>query len=238
MAQNGVLTIQDERLLEKTFSDAMARVYLWMAGGLLVTAVVAMLVAQSESITAAVFGRWYIYIGLFVAQVILVVTISGGINKLAPATALGLFFLYSGLMGLTLSVVLLVHDLGTIGQALGGTCATFTAMSIVGLTTKKDLTGWGPILLASLFGLIIASLANWFFQSSVLAWVVSLAGVLIFMGLTVYDSKEIKTMTSEALGDGDALAVKSIGVLGALTLYLDFVNMFLFILSLLGEGDG
>ena len=238
MAHNGVLTIQEEGLLEKAFNDAMARVYLWMAGGLLLTAIVAMLMAQSESISAAVFGRWYIYIGLFVAQVILVVTISGGIDKLAPATALALFFLYSGLMGITLSVVFLVHDLGTIGLAFCGTCATFTAMSIVGLTTKKDLTGWGHILLASLFGLIITSVANWFLQSSVLVWVVSLAGVLIFIGLTVYDSKNIKTMTSEALTDGDALAVNRIGVLGALTIYLDFVNMFLFILSFLGEGEG
>ncbi len=153
---------------------------------------------------------------------------------LAPPAALGLFFLYSGLIGVTLSVIFVAYELGTIGLAFGATASVFAGLSIVGLTTKKDLTRLGPILFAALFGLIIASIANWFLQSSLLDWVVSFAGVIIFMGLTVYDSKKIKEMTSEALIQGDTLVVRRIGILGALKLYLDFLNMVLFILRIVG----
>jgi len=126
------------------------------------------------------------------------------------------------------------YELGTIGLAFGATASVFAGLSIVGLTTKKDLTRLGPILFAALFGLIAASIANWFLQSSLLDWVVSFAGVIIFMGLTVYDSKKIKEMTSEALIQGDTLVVRRIGIMGALKLYLDFLNMFLFLLRFVG----
>jgi hypothetical protein len=168
------------------------------------------------------------------AQLGLVLIISFAINKLAPSTALGLFFLYSGLTGLTLSTIFLVYDLGTIGLAFGAAASLFAGLSIVGLTTKKDLTRWGPILFASLLGLIVASVANWFLQSTALEWVVSFAGVIIFAGLTVYDSKKIKEMTAGAVLHGGTLAVQRIGIIGALKLYLDFLNMFLFILRIVG----
>ena len=226
--------VPSETQLANTFIDAMARVYLWMAGGLLTTAIVATVIAQSDGIADAVLGRPIIFIGLFIVQIGLVIGISAGINKMSPATALGLFFLYSGLMGVTLSMVFLVYELGTIGLAFGVTTALFTAMSIIGLTTKKDLTSWGPILMASLFGLIIASVANAFLRSSAMEWIVSFAGVAIFMALTVYDSKKIKTMTFQALSNGDAQAVSRVGVLGALSLYLDFINLFLVLLRILG----
>jgi hypothetical protein len=240
-------TVLSEARLANTLAEAMARVYLWMAAGLGVTAVVAILVAQSDGIVAAVFGRWYVDLGLIVAQLALVVAISGNIWRLAPGTALSLFFLYSALMGLTLSVVFLVFDLGTIGRAFGVTAVPFTAMAIIGLTTKKDLTGVGPLLLASLFGLIVAGSVNFFFQSGVLEWIVSFAGVVVFMGLTAHDSQAIKAMTAEALADGDeqvvgftpsdlhSYVVGRVGVLGALNLYLDFLNLLLFILRILGE---
>ncbi len=226
--------VPSETQLANTFIDAMARVYLWMAGGLLTTTIVATVIAQSDGIADAVLGRPIIFIGLFIVQIGLVIGISAGINKMSPATALGLFFLYSGLMGVTLSMVFLVYELGTIGLAFGVTTALFTAMSIIGLTTKKDLTSWGPILMASLFGLIIASVANAFLRSSAMEWIVSFAGVAIFMALIVYDSKKIKTMTFQALSNGDAQAVSRVGVLGALSLYLDFINLFLVLLRILG----
>jgi FtsH-binding integral membrane protein len=237
MVYNGVLMIEEEAHLAKTFSNAMGRVYLWMSGGLAVTAIVAMLVAASEGLAAAIFGNWFTAVGLFVAQMALVTAIATRIDKLAPDTALRLFFVYSGLMGVTLSVVFLTYHLGAIWMAFGATSATFAAMAMVGLTTKKDLASWGPALLAALFGLIIASVSNWFLKSGFLEWVVSFAGVLIFMGLTVHDSQAIKTMTAKALAEGDTQTAARVGVLGALNLYLNFLNIFLYLLSFMGRNE-
>jgi uncharacterized protein len=220
--------------INAAFTDAMARVYLWMTGGLLLTTVVAMVVAMNPGIQQAIFRNSLTFFVLIGAQLGLVLIISFAINKLAPSMALGLFFLYSGLPGLTLSTIFLVYDLGTIGLAFGAAASLFAGLSIVGLTTKKDLTRWGPILFASLLGLIVASVANWFLQSNALEWVVSFAGVIIFAGLTVYDSKQIKEMTAGAVLHGDTLVVQRIGMIGALKLYLDFLNMFLFILRIMG----
>src|SRR5574341_372145 len=179
-------------LLEETFRQAMARVYLWMAGGLALTAIVAISLAQSEAVAQAVYDKPIIYIGLFAAQMILVIAISGGIDKMAPATALGLFFVYSALMGASLSTLFLVYDLGTMGPAAISATAMFTALSIIGLTTETDLSGWGNALFTALIGLIVALVANALFQSNGLEWGVSIAGVVIFIGLTVYDTQEIK----------------------------------------------
>ena len=196
-ASSPAVPTQDE--LNRTFTDAMGRVYLWMTGGLVLTAVIAMYIASNPELQVAVISNRLLFFGLIGAQLGLVLLISFAINKLAPLAALGLFFLYSGLTGVTLSVIFVAYELGTIGLAFGATASVFAGLSIVGLTTKKDLTRLGPILFAALFGLIIASIANWFLQSNLLDWVVSFAGVIIFMGLTVYDSKKIKEMTSEAL---------------------------------------
>lgn len=223
-----------QEAINTTFTEAMGRVYLWMTGGLLLTTVVAMLVAMNPGIQQAIFRNNLTFFVLIGAQLGLVLIISFAINKLTPSTALGLFFLYSGLTGLTLSTIFLVYDLGTIGLAFGAAASLFAGLSIVGLTTKKDLTRWGPILFASLLGLIVASVANWFLQSTALEWVVSFAGVIIFAGLTVYDSKKIKEMTAGAVLHGGTLAVQRIGIIGALKLYLDFLNMFLFILRIVG----
>ena len=220
--------------LANTFIDAMARVYLWMTGGLLITAVVAAGVAGSDELIFTLTSNPMLFWGIILGQFGLVLGISALINKIAPMTALALFFLYSGLMGVMLSVILLNYDLGTVGIAFGVTSGTFAGLSIVGLTTKKDLTRLGPLLMAALFGLIIASVANWFMQSGALEWLISYAGVLIFMGLTLYQTKKIKTMTFEALANGDAQAVNRIGVMGALQLYLSFINLFLFILRIVG----
>ena len=220
--------------LANTFIDAMARVYLWMTGGLLITAVVAAGVASSDELIFTLTSNPILFWGIILGQFGLVLGISALINKIAPMTALALFFLYSGLMGVMLSVILLNYDLGTVGIAFGVTSGTFAGLSIVGLTTKKDLTRLGPLLMAALFGLIIASVANWFMQSGALEWLISYAGVLIFMGLTLYQTKKSKTMTFEALANGDAQAVNRIGVMGALQLYLSFINLFRFILRIVG----
>ena len=224
--------IQEE--INRAFIGAMSRVYLYMTGGLVLTTIVAMVVALNPDIQAAVFSRGIIVFGLIGAQLGLVLLISATINKLAPPMALALFFIYAALMGVTLSVIFVVYDLGSIGLAFGATASIFAGLSIAGLTIKKDLTSLGPILFASLLGLIVASVANLFFQSSALEWLVSIAGVIIFMGLTLYDSKKIKEMTGEAVLQGDALAVSRVGAIGALKLYLDLINLFIFILSITG----
>ncbi|MBI4312515.1 MAG: Bax inhibitor-1/YccA family protein [Chloroflexi bacterium] len=224
-------------VLARTFHDAMARVYLWMAAGLGVTAIVSMFVAQSEGIAEAVFGSPWTMWGLFGAQLVLVLTISGRIDRLAPGVALGLFFLYSGLVGVTLSTVFLNFSLGAVATAFVAASATFGAMAIVGLTTRKDLTRSGPLLMMALLGLIVAMVVNGFLHSSTLEWIVSLAGVAAFMGLTAHDSQAIKGMTGAALAEGNEAVVSRVGVLGALNLYLDLLNMFLFVLNLLGGDD-
>jgi len=227
-------TAPSQEVINRAFTSAMGRVYLWMTGGLGLTTVVAMIVANNPGMQQLLFSTNLAFFGLIGAQFGLVLIISFAINRLAPPVALGLFFLYSGLTGLTLSTVFLIYDLGTIGLAFGAASSLFAGLALVGLTTKKDLTSLGPILFASLLGLIVASVANWFLQSSLLEWVVSFAGVIIFAGLTVYDSKKIKDMTSDAVLQGDALVVQRVGIVGALKLYLDFLNMFLFILRLVG----
>ena len=208
--------IQEE--INSAFIGAMSRVYLYMTGGLVLTTIVAMVVALNPDIQAAVFSSGTIVFGLIGAQLGLVLLISATINKLAPPMALALFFIYAALMGVTLSVIFVVYDLGSIGLAFGATASIFAGLSIAGLTTKKDLTSLGPILFASLLGLIVESIA----------------GVIIIMGLTLYDSKKIKEMTGEAVLQGDALAVSRIGAIGALKLYLDLINLFIFILSITG----
>ncbi|MCA9928334.1 MAG: Bax inhibitor-1/YccA family protein, partial [Anaerolineales bacterium] len=148
---------------------------------------------------------------------------------------LALFFLYAVVNGLTLSVIFLVYQLGTIVLAFGATAVTFAILSVIGYTTKQDLTRWGGILFGALIGLIIASVVNIFLASSALDWVITYAGILIFMGLTVYDTKRIKGMAYALAAQGDTAVVGRVGVLGALRLYLDFINLFLFILRLLGR---
>ena len=220
--------------LVSAFIDAMSRVYLWMTGGLLTTAIVATFVASSDELSDLLFGGSFLFWAIIIAQFGLVLAISAAINKMSPTMALGLFFLYAGLMGVTMSFVFIAYDLGSVAIAFGVTTGTFAALSFVGLTTKKDLTKWGPLLMVSLFGLIIASIANAFLQSAAFEWIISYVGMLVFMGLTLYSTKSIKTMTFEALSNGDAQAVNRIGVIGALQLYLSFINLFLFILRIVG----
>lgn len=226
--------VPSEQAVVNTFIDAMARVYMWMTAGLALTGIVALMVSQNEGLIQAIFGNRLLFWGLIIGQFGIVIGLSWAINKVSPAVALGLFFVFAGTLGLTLSTIFLRYDIGTIGLAFGVTTATFAGLSVVGMTTKRDLTKLGPILLASLFGLIIASVVNWFLNSEALYWIISYAGVLIFMGLTVYDTKKIKQMTFQALSSGDAHAVSRVGIMGALSLYLDFLNLFLFLLRIMG----
>jgi FtsH-binding integral membrane protein len=222
-----------EQVLVRGASDVerrfMSAVYRWMTLGLGVTALVATAVASSETLLLAIVGNRILFYGLIIAELALVIWISAAVNRLPAAAAGGLFLLYSALNGATLSVVLLVYTGASVGIAFLTTAGTFAAMSVYGTVTRRDLTSWGSFLFMGLIGIVIASLANLFFRSSMISWVVSCMGVLVFTGLTAYDTQKLRAYARA--GGGAAAAPVS----GALSLYLDFVNLFLSLLRLFGN---
>jgi FtsH-binding integral membrane protein len=180
-----------------------------------------------------IFGNAMITIMLFIGQIGLVMYLSARINKLSGSAATGLFLAYSALNGVTLSAILLVYASSTIFNAFFTAAGMFAAMSIYGMVTKKDLTGMGQFMMMGLFGLIIASIINMFIGNGPMDMVISIIGVIIFAGLTAYDSQKLRYM-GETMPMGDETAIRRGSILGALTLYLDFINLFLFLLRLFG----
>jgi FtsH-binding integral membrane protein len=173
---------------------------------------------------------------LFIAQIALVVAISAAIRKINATVATGMFLLYSALNGLLLSVIFVVYTHASIAGAFVVTAGMFAAMSLYGFVTKTDLSRFGPLLFMALIGLIIASVVNIFWASSTLYWIVTYAGVLIFVGLTAYDTQKLKMIAVQTAND-PAMAAR-LSVYGALTLYLDFINLFLFMLRIMGNRRG
>jgi uncharacterized protein len=218
----------------ETFAAVLRRVYVWMAFGLLLTAGVAAFVSVSP-LAQILAGQPLIFFGLLIAELGLVLGLSWGINRLSPGLAMLLFFAYAALNGLTFSVLFMVYTLGSVASTFFATAALFGAMSILGYTTKMDLSKAGSFLFMGLIGLIIAMLVNMFWANSALGWIVTFAGILLFLGLTVYDTQRIKRMTAAALQNGNENVQARMGILGALALYLDFINLFLFILQLGGR---
>ena len=206
-----------------------ASVYRWMTLGLVVTALVAFVTASALASGAIPFNKWVFY-GLMLAEFGLVIAISAMVNRLSAAAAGGLFLLYSALNGATLSIVLLIYTGTSVALAFGVTAGTFGAMSVYGTVTKKDLTSWGSFLMMGLFGVVIAGLVNLFLQSSMMSFVISCASVVVFTGLTAYDTQKLRAFAMQGGG-----SVAAAPVAGALTLYLDFINLFLAILRLVGD---
>jgi FtsH-binding integral membrane protein len=221
--------------LQSTFAAAMSRVYLWMFLGLLLTTATALFTVSFDPLLQLIFSSALIPIGLFVVEIGLVIAIGSLINRISPTTALVLFFAYAAINGLTLSVIFLAYSLGSIFLTFGVCALLFGFMSVIGFTTKQDLTGWGKILLIGLVGIIIASIVNFFLASTILEVIISYLGVAIFLGLTVYDTQRIRVMTAAGILQGDSLVVSRVGIMGALKLYLDFINLFLFLLRILGR---
>lgn len=211
---------------ERTF---IASVYRWMALGLLVTAGVAFFVASTPALLeAVVLNRWVFY-GLMIAEFGLVIALSAMLPRLSAAGAGGLFLLYSALNGATLSVILLVYTGNSVALAFGITAGTFAGMSVYGTVTKRDLTNWSSFLMMGLFGVVIASLVNLFLHSTAMQFVISCAAVVVFTGLTAYDTQKLRAY---ARAGGSTAAGAPVG--GALSLYLDFINLFLSVLQLVG----
>ena len=206
----------------------MAAVYRWMTFGLLVTAGVAYYIATTPAALQVIFGNKLVFWGLIIAQFGLVIALSAAVNKLSAGVAGALFLLYSALTGATLSVVLLAYTGASVASAFAVTAGTFMAMSIYGTVTKKDLTSWSTFLFMGLIGIVIASVVNIFMKSGMISWVVSAAAVVVFTGLTAYDTQRLRRMA--ALGG----TVAALPVNGALSLYLNFINLFLSILNLFG----
>ncbi len=209
-------------------------VYGWMAFGLGLTGLVAMFIANSPTLLQLIFGNQLIFFGLIIAELALVFYISARINRMEAGTATGLFLLYAGLNGVTLSFIFLVYTKASIASTFFICAGTFAACSVYGYVTKKDLTSMGGFLFMGLIGIIIASVVNIFLRSPMVYWIISYVGVGIFMGLTAYDTQKIKSMAHSQPADLEAGVIRKGAIMGALSLYLDFINMFIFMLHIFG----
>lgn len=209
----------------------MTKVYSWMTLALFITGIVAMYVASSEQLLTIVFGTKYMFMGLIIAQLGVVWYLSARVSKLSYSTATIMFILYSVLSGVTLSSIFIIYTASSIASTFFITAGTFGIMSLAGFFTKKDLSGFGSIMMMGLIGIIIASVVNYFLQSSTLNYIISYIGVMVFVGLTAYDTQKLKIMATQL----DAEQAKKGSIMGALTLYLDFINLFLYLLRVLGD---
>ncbi len=211
----------------------VAKVFGWMTIGLLLTAVVAMWVASTEWLIRSIVTNRGLFLGLILGELGLVVVMSWAINRISPAVATGLFLLYAAVNGLTLSVIFVIYTQASIASTFFVTAGTFGVLAAYGYFTKRDLTSIGNLCLMALIGLIIASVVNFFFASEMLYWIITYAGILIFVGLTAYDAQKIKRI-GMSLGSDEGLARKA-AIMGALHLYLDFINLFILLLRVLGR---
>lgn len=212
----------------------MAQVYGWMTCGLLLTAFVAWYASQSEAVVAFIFSNSIVFYGLIIAQLGLVFVLSGLINRMNGSLATGLFMLYSALTGLTLSSIFKIYTGDSIATTFVVTAGMFGALSFYGYTTKRSLSGLGSFLFMGLIGIILASLVNYWLKSETLMWAITYIGVVIFAGLTAYDTQKLKEM-GENLDVNDKENLRKFSIVGALTLYLDFINMFLMLLRIFGD---
>jgi FtsH-binding integral membrane protein len=212
-------------------SAFLRKVYAYMAGGLFATAVTATLVASSETAVTMILGNKLVFYGLLLGEVGMVVAFSALINRISTAAAAALFLTYSVVNGLTMSILFMVYTASSIGSTFFVTAGTFGALSAYGYATKRDLSGVGSFAMMGLIGLIIASIVNLFLHSTMIYWLTTFAGVIVFTLLTAYDTQKLKNIAASASPDQQG----KLAVHGALTLYLDFINLFLMLLRLLGR---
>ncbi len=209
----------------------MLRVYNYMGSGLLLSGIVAYAVANTPAVMQAIFGTPLMWV-VMLAPLGLVIFLSARIEKMSAGAAQATFWIFAALMGASLASIFVVYTQTSIVRVFMITSVTFGAMSLYGYTTKKDLSAWGSFLMMGLIGIIVASVVNIFLASAMMQWVISVIGVLVFTGLTAYDTQKIKEMYSHA--DSEATMGKK-AIMGALRLYLDFINLFLMLLRLFGN---
>jgi FtsH-binding integral membrane protein len=210
----------------------MLRIYNYMASGLALTGIIAMATAQSESMMQIIFSGGALMWIVMLSPLGFVLALSFGINKMKASTAQAVFWGFAAVMGLSMASIFAIYTGTSIARVFFITAGTFAGMSLYGYTTKRDLTGLGSFLFMGLIGIILASIVNMFLQSSAMHFVISVIGVLVFVGLTAYDTQKIKSMYAES--DGSETASKK-AIMGALTLYLDFINLFMMLLRLFGD---
>ncbi len=218
---------------ESVSNTLMRKAFTWMALALAITGITSYMVADSETLISLILGNRFVFYGLLIAEFALVIGISAAIQKISFSTAVMLYVLYSVVNGITLSSIFLVYTAESITSVFFITAGTFAVMAFLGYTTKTDLTSFGKILLMALVGMILATIVNMFIGSTGFARILNYAGVLIFVGLTAYDTQKLKNLFAKA--DGLSEGWQKIAILGALTLYLDFINLFLKLLSLFGK---
>ena len=211
--------------------QSVTRAFVWMTLGLAITGLTALFVADSNLIEV-IFSSGSFWM-LVIAELAVVWFLSSRIMKLSMPVATAAFAVYSLLNGVMLSPIFLVYTGESIASTFFITAATFGTMAVFGYTTKRDLSSWGSYLMMALIGLIIASVVNIFLGSSLLMWAVSYLGVLLFVGLTAYDTQQLKAMIAASIGDEEQ--TKKVALLGALNLYLDFINLFIYLLRILGK---
>jgi len=212
-------------------------VYNWMAVGLALTGFIAYYVAHNEGMQRLIFGNPMIFYGLIIAELAMVFYLSARVNKMQASTATALFIGYAALNGATLSFIFLVYTKSSIASTFFVCAATFVACSIYGMVTKRDLTSMGGFMTMGLIGIIIASVVNMFIRSAGMSMIISYIGVLVFVGLTAYDTQKLKTMAMTQPAGLDSGVVRKGAILGALSLYLDFINLFLMLLRILGNRE-
>jgi FtsH-binding integral membrane protein len=218
-------------------NEFIRSVYNWMAIGLALTGFVAFYVASTPALLNLIYRNQILFFGLIIAELALVFTISARIQRMQASTATALFVIYSALNGVTLSFIFIVYTRASIASTFFVCAATFIACSIYGWTTKRDLTSLGGFLMMGLIGIIIASLVNIFIRSSAMYMIISYIGVLVFVGLTAYDTQNLKAMAVSQPADIGAGVIRKGAILGALKLYLDFINLFLMLLRILGNRE-
>ena len=231
--QLGAAARDRELSLSAAFPVLMRKVYVWMTLALVLTGVTAYGVATSPGIMMAIATNKILFFGLIIAEFALVFGVSGAINRLSLTTATLMFVAYSVINGALMSFLFLAYTMSSITSVFFITAGTFAVMAFIGYTTKKDLTSIGRMLFMALIGIIIATLVNMFVGSTGLSMIISYVGVLIFVGLTSYDSQKIKEMLVVAGDHGEA--GQKLALLGALTLYLDFINLFIYLLRIFGQ---
>lgn len=217
--------------LDVFVSKVMRQVFTKMFLAMVITAISAYMVLSVPALAKFIFTNSWVYWGLLIGEIVMVIALSASINKLSNAGATALFYLYSVLNGMTLSCIVLVYTAASIALTFAITAGVFATMAIYGYVTKSDLTKFGSFMMMALFGLIICIVVNLFMHSSTLEWIISFAGVVIFIGLTAWDVQKIKRMAAMS----DYNSAGKIATIGALSLYLDFINLFLYLLRFFGS---
>ncbi|HET6271690.1 MAG TPA: Bax inhibitor-1/YccA family protein [Bacteroidota bacterium] len=224
------VTAEQAQELQRAF---VAKVYGWMMAGLMVTGIVALLTINTPALLELIFSSRWTFLGLVFGQLGLVIWLSARVEKMSASTATLVFVAYSALTGLTLSLVFLLYTAASLATTFFVSAGTFGAMSAYGYVTKRDLTSMGSFLMMGLVGVVLASIVNFFLNNETIYWITTYVGILVFVGLTAYDTQKIKEM-SGIVSQGEEAEQKG-AIMGALRLYLDFINLFLLLLRVMGN---